>query len=358
MSNKHVVWASEALEQDKLAPSAEKAALGWVEERPPHEWFNWHMNRTDTRLDQLETPTRYSKFTIFAYERNEPILAGQRFDLPRSYIVGTGELKIYMDGLLCEPGMHNQYVECGEMFSESTYIRFNDDIPIDYDITVEVPIKALEPVVYADEALVGTVNALKEKVKKLEEPVFSIMVDSPADTRDKVIRAGEIYNLGEDYIVGSNQLTIFKNGILLYKNVDYREVGKTGDLATDIVFSFDIAISDAIRAMITIRDGEKYTVLSGGESLKVIAEKVALFTKESRIDIVTDKRVEAMSEFAVPQYRVGTNTLRVYKDGLLLMLNRDYSENNEPGQLSEKIVFSGSVDAGTRLTFIAPERVQ
>lgn len=354
---KHVAWASKALDKDVLAPSVDKQALGWIEERPPHEWFNWHMHRTDVRLDELETRSRKAVYSLPAWERTEDILAGQRFDLPYPYVVGSGGLKVYMDGILCEPGPHNQYLECGEEHSESTYIRFNDDIPADFDIRVEIPLEAQEPVVYADEVLVGTVSELKKKVEKLSEPAYTIMLDSPANTRDGVIKAGEIFTLEAEYVVGSNQLQLFKNGVLLYRGTDYQEIGKIGANATDVVFACDIPVTDSIRASIAIRDGEKYTVLGDAESLKTIGEKVAIFTKENRIDIVVENRIEAMTEYEVPQYRVGSNTLRVYKDGLLLMLNRDYSENNEPGNISDRIIFSGSVDSGSRLTIIAPERV-
>ena len=50
----NVIWASEAPEANIAAPSSDKQAQGWTKETPPFEWFNWHMNRTDKRLVNLE----------------------------------------------------------------------------------------------------------------------------------------------------------------------------------------------------------------------------------------------------------------------------------------------------------------
>lgn len=48
------VWGSKAMPSDMGKPSSERILQGWVVERPPHTLFNWHMHRTDTRLDALE----------------------------------------------------------------------------------------------------------------------------------------------------------------------------------------------------------------------------------------------------------------------------------------------------------------
>ena len=352
--SKHIVWASGANELDCLAPTAEKQAQGWVTENPPHEWFNWHMNRTDSRLEDLESPTKNTIFTLYAHERTETIKAGQRFSLPLDYIVGTGALHVYIDGLLCEPGADLQYVECGEQYSLSNYIRFNDDIDAEYDIRVEIPIKAQEPAVYADEVLVGTVNELKEKVANLAEPTYTAKLDSPANSRGSVLRAGEIFTFEVEYIVGTDILQVFRNGVLLYAGTDYNEIGSPGEKSTDIAFTFDLPVEDAIRAYIAMRTGDTHTVLAESVSLRTIGEKVAYFTREHRVDKVTERRIEAMTDYTVPEYRVGSGTLRVYRDGLLLSPDRDYSENNEPGSISTKIVWSASVPEGSLITVIAP----
>lgn len=47
-------WAAKALAANIKTPSAERIALGWALEQPTHTYFNWHMNRSDIRLAQLE----------------------------------------------------------------------------------------------------------------------------------------------------------------------------------------------------------------------------------------------------------------------------------------------------------------
>lgn len=355
---RHSIWASEALEKDRLAPPAEKQAQGWLEEVPPHEWFNWHMHRTDVRLNNLEEPVGYVVLDLPARERTETIFAGQRFNLPRSYVVGADQLHVYLDGLLCHKGPFEQYMECGEINSESDYIRWNDDIDPEFDIRIEIPIRANEPSLNPDDTVAGNVAALIERVNKLEEPVFSTRLDSPANSRDHVVAAGELFTFDATYVVGSNQLQVFKNGILLYENADYEEVGIVGEKSSDIRFLADVEIGASIRAYIANRNAEEYTVLGSVTSLKTIEEKVALFTGEVRVDIEVKSRIEAMSDYIVPQYRVGSNTLKIWKNGMLLVPNRDYTENADDGPISQKIIWNGSVDAGTLLSITAPSRVE
>lgn len=47
-------WASKALPADIKEPAPARVANGWAIEQPPHTYFNWHMNRTDKRLVDLE----------------------------------------------------------------------------------------------------------------------------------------------------------------------------------------------------------------------------------------------------------------------------------------------------------------
>ena len=47
-------WAAKALAVNIKVPSPERIAQGWVIEQPTHTYFNWHMNRTDMRLVELE----------------------------------------------------------------------------------------------------------------------------------------------------------------------------------------------------------------------------------------------------------------------------------------------------------------
>jgi hypothetical protein len=47
-------WASQASAADIKTPTDARIVSGWVVEQPLHTYFNWHMNRTDDRLTQLE----------------------------------------------------------------------------------------------------------------------------------------------------------------------------------------------------------------------------------------------------------------------------------------------------------------
>ena len=140
----YIVWANGADASDIQEPSADKQTRGWTQETPPHEWFNWKWNLIDTRLENLETPTRKVKLTSYAGTRPSTIAANDRFDLPATYIVGSNGLEVYVDGILCYAGASQQYVECGQDGDSSDYIRFNDDIDPTHDITIVIPVKAQE----------------------------------------------------------------------------------------------------------------------------------------------------------------------------------------------------------------------
>lgn len=51
---KYPTWAAKALTANIKTPSDDRIALGWAIEKPLHTYFNWHMNRTDVRLVELE----------------------------------------------------------------------------------------------------------------------------------------------------------------------------------------------------------------------------------------------------------------------------------------------------------------
>lgn len=343
-----LVWAAEASEQHRLAPSADKILTGWGVENPPHEYFNWWMNRVDERLLNLEVPVLNTHRRWCIAQRTGIIRAGERFDLPAAYIVGGKHLKVYLDGLLCEPGESGQYIECGEEGAESTYIRFNDDIDIEYEIRIEIPNRAVEPIRHADDELVALVHELKNRVASLEQPMYCTMADSPANTRAATVLHNTIYTLPQEYVVGTNQLQVYLDGILQYAGIGYNEVGAPGSRSTDIVFTSDITPSVNIRVYISQRNNNGYVAVSENALSRYRF-------KEVRQDINVTTRIEAMTELTVPQYFVQDSGLKVYKNGLLLVPNRDYSENSEPGQVtSTKITLHGSVDAGGLLTFIAP----
>lgn len=47
-------WAANADPENIKEPTEERVVQGWVIEQPLHTFFNWHMNRTDRRLRDLE----------------------------------------------------------------------------------------------------------------------------------------------------------------------------------------------------------------------------------------------------------------------------------------------------------------
>ena len=156
----YIVWAHDADASEIQAPSADKQASGWTQETPPHEWFNWKWNQTDTRLENLEGPSRRAKLTSLANTRPDTIEANERFDLPVTYVVGANNLQVYIDGILCQPGEGLQYVECGQEGQTSDYIRFNDDIDPTHDITVIIPTTAEEVTQTYSIATPGTTGSL------------------------------------------------------------------------------------------------------------------------------------------------------------------------------------------------------
>ncbi len=84
----NVIWASEAPKNNVAAPSTDKQKQGWIKEVPPHEWFNWYMNRTDSRLTQLEEPWTAHIFTSAAGSREEAVPANEKFQLPAKRMSG------------------------------------------------------------------------------------------------------------------------------------------------------------------------------------------------------------------------------------------------------------------------------
>lgn len=157
----NVIWASEAPKNNVAAPSTDKQKQGWIKEVPPHEWFNWYMNRTDSRLTQLEEPWTAHIFTSAAGSREEAVPANEKFQLPAKYIVGAGQLRVFLDGILCEAGEREQYVEAGQAGDLSDYIRFNDTIDPSHDIRIEIPVSGLQNAGILD----GTIVTVKDLMR-------------------------------------------------------------------------------------------------------------------------------------------------------------------------------------------------
>ena len=71
--------------------------------------------------------------------RGAVIAAREDFTVPE-YSVGGCRLEVFLDGLRCVCGETDaaQYTEVGSTGTQSTIIRWHDDIPADYDILVRV----------------------------------------------------------------------------------------------------------------------------------------------------------------------------------------------------------------------------
>ena len=71
--------------------------------------------------------------------REAVIAAGADFSVPE-YTVGGHRLEVFLDGLRCVDGTaeNAQYAEVGKTGTQSTIIRWHEDIPADSDILVRV----------------------------------------------------------------------------------------------------------------------------------------------------------------------------------------------------------------------------
>lgn len=245
----NVIWASEAPEANIAAPSSDKQAQGWTKETPPFEWFNWHMNRTDRRLTQLEEPWTANIFTSAAGTRSEVILAEDKFQLPAKYIVGAGQLRVFLDGILCEAGAENQYVEAGQIGELSDYIRFNDDIDPAHDIRVEIPVSGIQKVGILDENIVTIKDLMKLIVQSAMLDyglgIVTSREDSLPGTRLKDYASGDSYTVPK-YLTGTNSLQVFVDGLLCVRGVDYDEAPDDGLPAVTITWRRDVPVASTV----------------------------------------------------------------------------------------------------------------
>lgn len=246
----NVIWASEAPKNNVAAPSTDKQKQGWIKEVPPHEWFNWYMNRTDSRLTQLEEPWTAHIFTSAAGSREEAVPANEKFQLPAKYIVGAGQLRVFLDGILCEAGEREQYVEAGQAGDLSDYIRFNDTIDPSHDIRIEIPVSGLQNAGILD----GTIVTVKDLMRLIVQSamldyglgVITERADSLPGTRLKEYADGDTYTVPQ-YLVGGNGLQVFVDGLLCVRGVDYDETsGSDGDRATTITWRRAVPVTSTV----------------------------------------------------------------------------------------------------------------
>lgn len=259
----NVIWASGAPETSIVAPSADKQAQGWVSEIPPCEWFNWYMNRTDNRLTHLEEPWTANIFTSAAGTRTAVIQAGEKFQLPAKYIVGAGQLRVFLDGILCETGSGEQYVEAGQTGELSDYIRFNDTIGTIHDIRVEIPVSGIQNVGILD----GNIATVKDLMRIIVQSamldyglgVVTSREDSLPGTRRQKYVNGDVYTVPQ-YLVGRNSLQVFVDGLLCVPGVDYDEAIGGDPVATTITWRRTVSVTSTI-SMIT--QDVRATIISG-----------------------------------------------------------------------------------------------
>lgn len=63
---------------------------------------------------------------------------------------------------------------------------------------------------------------------------------------ETVIAKDTDYQLPANYIVGSDNLEVYAEGVLLSKNYHYKEVGEAGTESNKVQFMFDIATGSII----------------------------------------------------------------------------------------------------------------
>ena len=245
----NVIWASGAPEANIAAPSSDKQVQGWTKETPPFEWFNWYMNRTDSRLTQLEEPWTASVFTSAAGTRPEVLQAEEKFQLPAKYVVGAGQLRVFLDGILCEAGSGEQYVEAGQIGELSDYIRFNDAIDPTHDIRIEIPVSGIQNVGVLD----GNIITVKDLMKLIVQSamldyglgVVTSREDSLPGTRLKDYASGDSYTVPK-YLTGTNSLQVFVDGLLCVRGVDYDEAPDDGLPAVTITWRRDVSVASTV----------------------------------------------------------------------------------------------------------------
>lgn len=263
----NVIWASGAPEANITAPSSDKQAQGWTKETPPFEWFNWYMNRTDSRLTQLEEPWTANVYTSAAGTRTEVIQANEKFQLPARYVVGAGQLRVFLDGILCEAGAGEQYVEAGQPGELSDYIRFNDAIDPTHDIRIEIPMSGVQNVGILD----GTIVTVRDLMKLIVQSamldyglgIVTTREDSLPDTRLQEYASGDSYTV-PSYLAGTNSLQVFVDGLLCVRGVDYDEAGDASQAAatpvTTITWRRTVPVTSTVSV---IAQDVRATIISG-----------------------------------------------------------------------------------------------
>lgn len=112
-----------------------------------------------------------------------------------------------------------------------------------------------------------------------------------SSVRPSVLTAGSAFTVPE-YVIGSNNLELFWNGLLLAKGSHYTE-----ESSTTVTFTFDLTIDDVVVATV-------YNATTGTATRTVQ-------TDTQRTSVIT-----AGTSYQVPNHPVLENKLQVYLDGL------------------------------------------
>lgn len=153
---------------------------------------------TPTKIELADAESGSGISRIESLTRDSVLTAGSAFAVPQ-YTLGSDNIMVFRDGLLCIEGESGQYQEATE-----TTITFNEDLAIDTQIVVIGPTSA------------KFVSA----------------------SRSSVVSAGSSFAVPK-YEMGSGRLSIFYNGVLCIEGSQYNEetvdtITFADDLPTDV----------------------------------------------------------------------------------------------------------------------------
>ena len=157
------------------------------------------------------------------------------------------------------------------------------------------------------------------------------------DTVAEAISADTAYTLPEavEYVVGFDHLLVSVNGLILYKGLQYEEVGAEFTVSTTIKLLMPLAVGDQV---------EVWVVPVGGN----IDVETGIVTPEAGVQCVSESWVvdadkDAGTAVTLPnqmKYVVGKNHLRLSWNGVLLVPLYDFSEIGDAGEESTSVLFS------------------
>ena len=143
-------------------------------------------------------------------------------------------------------------------------------------------------------------------------------------SRDAVLTAGDPLTVPM-YLVGSNSLQLWYDGLLLALGEHYTEAS-----STSVVFTFDIAADAEIIATVTA------VTTSEGASTSV------------QYDAQRDAEITAGSAYSVPTHTQGSHELLVFLDGCLCVENVVWSDSS-----SASITFHSTIPKDMEVIVVA-----